>query len=219
MIFTSFHNEESTVSLRRSSCGSWFSPQYDRQGDGPSPEDDDRWVFSPQKQDLLSASPETPSVAKTYTNAKRGRLQFVLSFADRGLDSNSVFAALKAALTGGRSIHFHNDVEQRRTWRLDYKVTAEKIPYPNFPVHADYQEQSDPEQSRWSRYARRLALSHREEGMHRWGGAYCLRRPVYGVGPILQVSLSGCPCLEAQNRDGYSSVAAGNRSPTSRAEV
>jgi hypothetical protein len=58
--------------------------------------------FKPQEQSLLSASPRNPSVSKTYTNAKRGRLLFALSFSHPG-------AHLKLSVQGPDDQHYEKE--------------------------------------------------------------------------------------------------------------
>ena len=90
--------------------------------------------FSPQKQNLLSASAETPKVTQTYANKKRGRLRFALGFANQG-------ALLKLSVRGpdGRTYEqegaytFTVDVPDAAVGDWSYTVTAQKVPYPNFP--------------------------------------------------------------------------------------
>jgi hypothetical protein len=90
--------------------------------------------FSPQKQNLLSASPETPPVKNVYTNAKRGPLRFVLSFANRGAE-----LALTVAGPDGKNYTkegistFTVDVPDAAVGEWSYTVTPRKVPYANFP--------------------------------------------------------------------------------------
>jgi hypothetical protein len=90
--------------------------------------------FSPQKQNLLSASPDTPEVTQTYQNKKAGRLQFALSFANQG-------AVLKLAVTGPggqkreeqHTSSFVIEFADAPAGDWKYTVTAVKVPYANFP--------------------------------------------------------------------------------------
>ncbi len=90
--------------------------------------------FSPQKSSLLSASAGSPTVSQTYRNKKAGRLQFVLGFEDRG-------ARLKLNVIGpdGRSHEkvgnstFTVEIKDAPLAAWKYTVTAEKVPYENFP--------------------------------------------------------------------------------------
>ena len=90
--------------------------------------------FSPQKQNLLSASPDAPAVTQTYSNTKRRRLRFALSFSNQG-------AVLRLTVRGpddktyeqeGPST-FTIDVPDAAPGDWSYTVTAEKVPYANFP--------------------------------------------------------------------------------------
>ncbi|MGO9920253.1 MAG: hypothetical protein ACLQIB_36880 [Isosphaeraceae bacterium] len=134
IIFTSFHNEKVNSELETKLLRFLVFAAVTAKETAQAQKTMIAGGFSPQKQDLLSASPETPSVTKTYTNAKRGRLQFVLSFADQG-------ARLQLSVRSpeGRSYEqeggstFTIDVDNAEPGDWTYKVTAEKIPYPNFP--------------------------------------------------------------------------------------
>lgn len=92
--------------------------------------------FSPKKQSLLSASAGSPTVSQTYRNRREGRLQFVLGFEDRG-------ALLKLKVVGpdgttreaeGTST-FKIEVDGAAVGDWKYTITAEKVPYENFPFN------------------------------------------------------------------------------------
>jgi len=134
IIFTSFHNEKVNSELETKLLRFLVFAAVTAKETAQAQKTMIAGGFSPQKQDLLSASPETPSVTKTYTNVKRGRLQFVLSFADQG-------ARLQLSVRSpeGRTYEqegastFTIDVDNAELGNWTYKVTAVKIPYPNFP--------------------------------------------------------------------------------------
>ena len=134
IIFTSFHNEKVNSELETKLLRFLVFAAVTAKETAQAQKTMIAGGFSPQKQDLLSASPETPSVTKTYTNAKRGRLQFVLSFADQGarLQLNVRSPEGRTYEQEGGST-FTIDVDNAELGNWTYKVTAEKIPYPNFP--------------------------------------------------------------------------------------
>ena len=90
--------------------------------------------FSSKKQNLLSASASTPSVTKTYRNKAKCDLKFVLSFADAS-------ATLRLDVTGPDGRTRSNSSRSGFTISVagavpgdwTYTVTAEKVPYENFP--------------------------------------------------------------------------------------
>ncbi len=134
IIFTSFHNEKVNSELETKLLWFLVFAAVTAKETAQAQTTMIAGGFSPQKQDLLSASPETPSVTKTYTNAKRGRLQFVLSFADQGarLQLNVRSPEGRTYEQEGAST-FTIDVDNAELGNWTYKVTAVKIPYPNYP--------------------------------------------------------------------------------------
>jgi hypothetical protein len=90
--------------------------------------------FSPASRNLLSASPQSPSVTQTYSCRKVGSLQFALGFENRG-------AHLKLTVTSPSGAEYEK--EGTSTFILDtpaaaigewkYTVTAVSVPYENFP--------------------------------------------------------------------------------------
>jgi len=90
--------------------------------------------FSPQKQSLLSASPEAAPVQNTYKNAKRGRLRFILSFQNRGATlALSVRGPDGKAYEQEGTSTFTVDVPDAAAGDWTYTITARKVPYANFP--------------------------------------------------------------------------------------
>lgn len=88
--------------------------------------------FSPRKQNLLSASPESPSVTNSYRHEAAGNLRFVLSFSGARL-------RLDVRGPGGRSdsrtgtSHITIEIPDAPAGDWSYTVTAEEVPYENFP--------------------------------------------------------------------------------------
>lgn len=88
--------------------------------------------FSPRKQNLLSASPESPSVTKVYSHETSGNLRFVLSFSGARL-------RLDVRGPGGRgesrlgTSDLTIEIPDAPAGEWSYTVTAEEVPYANFP--------------------------------------------------------------------------------------
>jgi hypothetical protein len=90
--------------------------------------------FSPQEQNLLSATPESPSITHTYQHPEPSDLQFALGFEQQG-------ARLRLEITGPDGTRYADAGTSTFTisvpsavagaWR--YTVTAEQLPYRNFP--------------------------------------------------------------------------------------
>ena len=93
--------------------------------------------FSPEKQNLLIATAESPAVTNSYVHPETGNLQFALGFDRRG-------ATLRLEVVGPGGERYEQRGESTLvidvpgapagTWR--YTVTAERIPYPNFPLRS-----------------------------------------------------------------------------------
>ncbi len=134
IIFTSFHNEKVNSKLETKLLQFLVFAAVTAKETAEAQKMMISGGFSPQKQNLLSASAEAPSVTQTYTNAKRGRLRFALSFANQG-------ALLRLSVRGpdGRTYEqegaftFTVDVPDATAGDWSYTVTAQKVPYPNFP--------------------------------------------------------------------------------------
>ena len=90
--------------------------------------------FSPQQQNLLSATPDNPSVTQTYQHSAQGDLQFALGFERRGAQLRLRVAGpdgTRRDEVGAATLTIN--VPQAATGAWQYTVTAEKLPYPNFP--------------------------------------------------------------------------------------
>lgn len=134
IIFTSFHNEKVNSELETKMLRFLVFAAVTAKETAEAQKTMVSGGFSPQKQNLLSASPETPSVTQNYANTKPGRLRFALSFANQG-------AQLRLTVRGpdnktyeqeGTST-FNVDVPNAAAGNWSYTVTAQKVPYPNFP--------------------------------------------------------------------------------------
>jgi Squalene-hopene cyclase C-terminal domain/Prenyltransferase and squalene oxidase repeat len=90
--------------------------------------------FSPQKQNLLTASNRNPSVTQSYHHQNPGPLQFALGFADEG-------ARMRLALVGPDSRKFEKEGSSTFTLSVPdavsgdwtYTISAVDVPYKNFP--------------------------------------------------------------------------------------
>jgi hypothetical protein len=134
IIFTSFHNEKVNSELETKLLKFLVFAAVTARETAEAKNIMISGGFSPQKQNLLSASPEAAPVQNVYTNAKRGRLRFVLSFANRGAE-----LALSVRGPDGKTHEqqgastFTVDVADAAIGEWTYTVTARKVPYANFP--------------------------------------------------------------------------------------
>ncbi len=93
-----------------------------------------RGGFSPQQRNLLSASSPSEPVTRSYDCARRGPLQFVLGFEDRG-------ARLRLSIVGPNGSRrektgtktFRVDVPDAAAGRWQVTVTPLEIPFRHFP--------------------------------------------------------------------------------------
>ena len=134
IIFTSFHNEKVNSELETKLLKFLVFAAVTARETAEAKNIMISGGFSPQKQNLLSASPEAAPVQNVYANAKRGRLRFVLSFANRGAQ-----LALSVRGPDGKTHEqegvstFTVDVPDAAVGDWTYTVTARKVPYANFP--------------------------------------------------------------------------------------
>ncbi|HEV3168033.1 MAG TPA: hypothetical protein VGZ22_28785 [Isosphaeraceae bacterium] len=134
IIFTSFHNEKQNSDQELKLLRFLVFAAVTAKEVAKSTETMISGGFSPQKQNLLSASPDTPSVSQTYHNKKAGRLRFALTFASQG-------ARLKLAVAGPggqkreeeHTSSFVLDFPNAPAGDWQYTITAVKMPYANFP--------------------------------------------------------------------------------------
>ncbi len=134
IIFTSFHNEKVNSELETKLLKFLVFAAVTAKETAEAQKTMLSGGFSPQKQNLLSASPDAPKVTQTYSNTKRRKLRFALSFSNQG-------AVLRLTVRGpDNKIHEHDgpstftiDVPDAAPGDWSYTVTAEKVPYANFP--------------------------------------------------------------------------------------
>ncbi len=90
--------------------------------------------FSPEKQNILSASAGAPAVTQTYHCRKAGQIQFALAFEDRGARLRLVVKDPNGQKYEKEGIStFVVEVPNAAAGDWQYTVTALKVPYPNFP--------------------------------------------------------------------------------------
>jgi hypothetical protein len=134
IIFTSFHNEKVNNELETKLLKYLVFAAVTAKETAEAQKTMISGGFSPQKQNLLSASPETPSVTQSYVNAKRGRLRFALSFANQGAHLElTVRGPDGQAYRQEGTTTFMVDVPDAAPGTWSYTVTARRVPYPNFP--------------------------------------------------------------------------------------
>jgi hypothetical protein len=134
VIFTSFHNEKQTSDVEKALLRFLVFSVVTAKMESAVTRTMIEGGFSPASRNLLSASPESPSVTKTYSCKKAGPLQFALGFENQG-------ARLRLKVSGpdGTEIEkegtstFTIDVPSAVGGEWKYTVTAVKVPYENFP--------------------------------------------------------------------------------------
>lgn len=98
--------------------------------------------FSPVKNDVHSHSSGSPSMTQVYRNKRPGRLQFALGFANQG-------ARLKLTIVAPNGQRhekiaestFIVEVPDAPIGNWQYTVTAEQVPFPNFPFMVNVGEE------------------------------------------------------------------------------
>lgn len=134
VIFTSFHNETQNSELEIKLLKFLVFTTVTAHQDHTITRRLIKGGFSPSSKSLLSASAESPSVTRTYKCEKAGPLQFVLGFGDDG-------ARLKLTIESPdgkkyedvKDTTFLIDIPDAAIGEWKYTVTAEKVPYANFP--------------------------------------------------------------------------------------
>jgi hypothetical protein len=134
VIFTSFHNEKQTSEVEQKLLKFLVFSVVTAKTESAVARTMVQGGFSPASRNLLSASPQSPSVTQTYSCKKVGSLQFALGFENQG-------AHLKLTVTSPSGTEYEK--EGTSTFILDipaaaigewkYTVTAVSVPYENFP--------------------------------------------------------------------------------------
>lgn len=88
--------------------------------------------FSPRKQNLLSASSESPTVTNTYRHNTSGGLRFVLAFSGARLRIDVNGPDNRRETRSGTS-DLVIEIPDAPTGEWSYTITAEQVPYENFP--------------------------------------------------------------------------------------
>ncbi len=134
VIFTSFHNEKQNSAIEQQLLKylvfSAVTAQVESQVHGELI----KGGFSPQKQNLLSASADNPRVSYTYRATKAGKIRFVLGFDDRGARLKMTVvspAGDKTEEEGTKTFHIDAFNPGPGEWR--YTVEALRVPFPDFP--------------------------------------------------------------------------------------
>lgn len=134
VIFTSFHNEAQNSAIEQKLLKYLVFSAVTAGIENEVNQTLVQGGFSPQKQNLLSASKDNPKVAYSYRATKAGKIRFVLGFDDRGakLHLSVVSPTGKKSEHEGKSTFAIEDVSAGPgDWR--YTVTALDLPYPDFP--------------------------------------------------------------------------------------
>jgi len=144
VIFTSFHNEKQNSEIEQKLLKYLVFSAVTAQLDAQINQSIIQGGFTPQKQNLLSASPGAPQVSYAYKSAKAGKIAFVLGFDDRGARLR-----LTVKTPDGKTIEREGtssfSVEAASPGPADwqYTVTAAALPFPEFPFTVTVAE-SDP---------------------------------------------------------------------------
>ncbi len=134
VLFTSFHNEEQNEKAEKQLLEYLVFTMVTAQVESKVTKTMVSGGFSPQQQNLLSATADHPSVASKYEHKQAGDLQFALGFERQGAKLR-----LEVKSPDGKSFAQEGDATftisapgaAPGTWQ--YTVVAEKLPYPHFP--------------------------------------------------------------------------------------
>ncbi len=134
VIFTSFHNEKQNSEVEQKLLKYLVFSAVTAQIENQVNQTLVQGGFSPQRQNLLSASPGSPKVTYAYRATKAGKIRFVLGFDERGakLHLSVVSPSGKKSEREGTST-FHIDEVSTGPGEWRYTVTARDLPYPEFP--------------------------------------------------------------------------------------
>ena len=134
VIFTSFHNEKQNSEVEQKLLKYLVFSAVTAQIESQIAGELIKGGFSPQKQNLLSASVDNPKVSYAYRSTKAGKIRFVLGFDDRGakLHLTVVSPAGKKSEHEGTSTFAIEEVSTGPgEWR--YTVEALRVPFQEFP--------------------------------------------------------------------------------------
>ncbi len=134
IIFTSFHNEKQNSARELDLLRYLVFAAVTARDVAAVNQELVRGGFSPRKQNLLSASPESPSVTKTYRHEATGNLRFVLSFGGGGARLRlDVHGPAGKSLSKSGTSDLAIEVPDAPAGEWSYTVTAEQVPYENYP--------------------------------------------------------------------------------------
>jgi hypothetical protein len=136
VIFTAFHNEKQNNKMETDLLRYLVFSAVTARAEAQAAQMLIKGGFSPQKKNIFSASPDNPSVTKTYECIKPGPLQFVLSFENRG-------ARLQLSVTDPNGKTYDGDGSSTLTISVpnaapgtwQYTIKALELPYPDFPFN------------------------------------------------------------------------------------
>lgn len=134
VIFTSFHNEAQNSAIEQKLLKYLVFSAVTAQIENQVNQQLVKGGFSPQKQNLLSASRDNPKVTHTYRSTKAGKIQFVLGFAeqDARLKMTVVSPSGKRTVQEGTKTFTIEDSGNRPgDWQ--YTIEALSVPFPDFP--------------------------------------------------------------------------------------
>jgi hypothetical protein len=134
VIFTSFHNEKQNNDIETKLLKYLVFSAVTAKVEAQIAKTMIQGGFSPQKSNLLSASPGDPKVTQTYQCKKPGRLRFELGFENRGarLQLTLVSPHGKKYEKEGTAT-FAIEVPDAPAGHWEYTVRALEVPYQNFP--------------------------------------------------------------------------------------
>jgi hypothetical protein len=142
VIFTSFHNEKGNSDTSRKLLKYLVFSVVTAKENANVTQSLIKGGFSPSKSNLMSASAGDPQVSQTYYHKKQGKLRFVLAFGEG--------ARLRLEVEGPGGVRHEQSGTSTFTievpdaaagdWR--YTVTAQQVPYANFPFTLTVAEQS-----------------------------------------------------------------------------
>src|SRR5262245_6556624 len=141
VIFTSFHNEKQNSEVEQKLLKYLVFSAVTAQIENQVNQTLIQGGFSPQKQNLLSASKDNPKATYAYHATKAGKIRFVLGFDDRGAKLRlSVVspAGKKTELEGTTTFHIEEVNAGPGEWR--YTVTALELPFADFPFNVTVAE-------------------------------------------------------------------------------
>jgi hypothetical protein len=135
VIFTSFHNEKVNSELESKLLRFLVLSAVTASVESRATRELGRGGFTLKEKSLLSATEGDPSVTRTFTHAKAGKLKFTLNFEDRGgvlkLEVVAPDGKQREVRRGGSTLTI--DVPDAAPGDWQCIVTAENVPFPNFP--------------------------------------------------------------------------------------